>query len=175
MPFSISGMLSSLNRYRSLIFISLVSVCEVHFVLFNLMLKYVINRLVHAFFHFRTVIIPRSILTLWLKEPSGRYRSLELITGLIWKRACINLISKLSSCIVYISWFLVSLDLIYCVYVPRTFKLVGFPICWPWVYLVKVIPETSRTYEMRYHLKFGANIMKYRNDTKDMIDDKIFT
>jgi hypothetical protein len=152
MPFSISGMLSSLNRYRSLIFISLVSVWEVHFVLFNLKLKYVINRLMHAFFHFRTVIIPRSILTLWLKESSGRYRSLELITGLIWKRACINLRSKFFSGIVNISWFLVScLDLIYCVFVPRTFKLVDFPICCPWVYLMKVILGTSRTYSMRYH------------------------
>ena len=63
---------------------------EVDFVLFNSMLKYVINRLMHAFFHFRTVIIPRPILTLGLK-PSGRYRSLGMITVLIWKRACINL------------------------------------------------------------------------------------
>jgi hypothetical protein len=52
------------------IHISLVSVWEVNFVLFNSMLKYVINRLMHAFrsrilinmhalFHIRTVIIPR--------------------------------------------------------------------------------------------------------------------
>jgi hypothetical protein len=80
----------TLNRYRSLISISLVSVWEVKFVLFNSMLKYVINRLMHAFFHIRTVIIPRPILTLGLK-PSGRYRSLGMITVLIWKRACINL------------------------------------------------------------------------------------
>ena len=40
---------------------SLVSVCEVNFVLFNSMLKYVINRLMHVFFHIRTVIIPRPI------------------------------------------------------------------------------------------------------------------
>jgi hypothetical protein len=58
------------------------------------MLKYVINRLMHAFFHFRTVIIPRPILTLGLK-PSGRYRSLGMITVLIWKRACINLSARL--------------------------------------------------------------------------------
>jgi hypothetical protein len=45
-------------------------VCEVNFVLFNSMLKYVINRLIHAFFHFRTVIIPRPISTLGLK-PTG--------------------------------------------------------------------------------------------------------
>jgi len=32
---------------------------EVKFVLFNSMLKYVINRLMHAFFHIGTVIIPR--------------------------------------------------------------------------------------------------------------------
>ena len=38
---------------------SLVCVWEVNFVLFNSMLKYVINRLMHAFFHFKTVIIPR--------------------------------------------------------------------------------------------------------------------
>jgi hypothetical protein len=39
------------------------------------MLKYVINRLMFAFFHIRTVIIPQPISTLGLK-PSGRYRSL---------------------------------------------------------------------------------------------------
>ena len=70
------------------IHISLVSVWEVNFVLFNSMLKYMINRLMHAFFHFRTVIIPRPISTLGLK-PSGWYRSLGMITVLIWKRACI--------------------------------------------------------------------------------------
>jgi hypothetical protein len=58
MPFSISELLSSLNRYRSPISISLVSVWEVNCVLFNSMLKYVIYRLMHAFFHIRTVIIP---------------------------------------------------------------------------------------------------------------------
>jgi hypothetical protein len=47
--------------------------------------KYVINRLMHVFFHFRTVIIPRPISTLGLK-PTGRYRSLGMITVLIWKR-----------------------------------------------------------------------------------------
>jgi hypothetical protein len=45
----------TLNRYRSLISISLVSVWEVKFVLFNSMLKYAINRLMHAFFHIRTI------------------------------------------------------------------------------------------------------------------------
>ena len=49
------------------IHISLVSEWEVNFVLFNSMLKYVINRLMHAFFHIRTVIIPRPISTLGLK------------------------------------------------------------------------------------------------------------
>ena len=39
------------------IHISLVSEWEVNFVLFNSMLKYVINRLMDAFFHIRTVII----------------------------------------------------------------------------------------------------------------------
>ena len=39
--------------------ISLVSVWEVNFVLFNSMLKYVINRSIDAFFHIRTVILPR--------------------------------------------------------------------------------------------------------------------
>jgi hypothetical protein len=48
MPFSIPELLSSLNRYRSLISICLVSVWEVNFVLFNSMLKYVINGLMHA-------------------------------------------------------------------------------------------------------------------------------
>jgi hypothetical protein len=80
----------TLNRYRSLISISLASVWEVNFFLFDSMLKYVINRLMHAFFHIRIVIIPRPISTLGLK-PSGRYRSLGMITVLIWKRACINL------------------------------------------------------------------------------------
>jgi hypothetical protein len=51
------------TRYRSLISISLVSVWEVNFVLFNSMLKYVINRLMHVFFHIGTVIIPRSTST----------------------------------------------------------------------------------------------------------------
>jgi hypothetical protein len=41
--------------------ISLMSVWEVNFVLFNSMLKYVINRPMHAFFHIRTVIIPLPI------------------------------------------------------------------------------------------------------------------
>jgi hypothetical protein len=50
-----------------------VCVCEVNFVLFNSMLKYVINRIMHAFFHIRTIIIPRPISTLGLK-PSGWYR-----------------------------------------------------------------------------------------------------
>ena len=80
----------TLNRYRSLISISLVYVWEVKFVLFNSMLKYVINRLMHVFFHIRTVIIPRLISTLGLKA-SGQYRSLGMITVLIWKKACINL------------------------------------------------------------------------------------
>jgi hypothetical protein len=80
----------TLNRYRSFISISLVSVWEVNFVLVNSMWKYVINRLMHAFFHIQTVIIPRPISTLGLKS-SGRYRSLGMITVLIWKRACINL------------------------------------------------------------------------------------
>ena len=80
----------TLNRYRSLISISLLSVWEVNFILFNSMLKYVINRLMHAFFHIGTVIIPRPISTLGLK-PSSRYQSLGMITVLIWKRACINL------------------------------------------------------------------------------------
>ena len=66
----------TLNCYRSLISISWVSVWEVNFALFNSMLKYVINRLMHAFLHIRTVIIPRPISTLGLK-PSGRYRSLD--------------------------------------------------------------------------------------------------
>ena len=56
MTFSTTGLLSSLND----IHISLVSVWEVNFVLFNSMLKYVINRLMYAFFHFRAVIIPRA-------------------------------------------------------------------------------------------------------------------
>jgi hypothetical protein len=64
----------TLNRYQSLISISLVSVWEGNFVLFNSMLINVINILMHAFFHIRTVIIPRPISTLGLK-PSGRYWS----------------------------------------------------------------------------------------------------
>jgi hypothetical protein len=68
------------------IHISLVSVRDVNFVLFNSMLKYVINRLMHAFFYFRTVIIHRPILTLGLKL-SGRYHSFRMITILIY--ACL--------------------------------------------------------------------------------------
>jgi hypothetical protein len=41
--------------------ISLVFVWDVNFVLFNSMLKYVINRSTHAFFHVRIVIIPQPI------------------------------------------------------------------------------------------------------------------
>ena len=44
----------------------------------------------HALFHIRTVIIPLPISTLGLK-PSDRYRSLGMMTVLIWKKACINL------------------------------------------------------------------------------------
>jgi hypothetical protein len=72
------------------IHMSLVFVWEVNFVLFNSMLKYVINRLLHVFSHFRTIIIPWPISTLGLKS-SGRYWSLRMITVLIWKKACINL------------------------------------------------------------------------------------
>ena len=72
------------------IHISLVSVWEVNFVLFNSMLKYVINRLMHAFFHFRPVTIPRPISTLGLKS-CCRYWSLGMIKDLKLKRACINL------------------------------------------------------------------------------------
>lgn len=58
----------------SIIHISLV--WEVNFVLFNSMLKYLINRkIINAFFHLKTVIIRRLISTLWLK-PSGQYRCL---------------------------------------------------------------------------------------------------
>ena len=60
MPFSIPGLLS-LNQYRPLIFRCLVSVWEVNFVLFNSMLKYEINRSMHAFFHIRTVIMPEPL------------------------------------------------------------------------------------------------------------------
>ena len=69
--------------------IRLVSVWEVNFVLYISMLKYVINRLMHAFFHIRTVIISR--LSSSLGQSSCRYRSLGMITVLIWKKACINL------------------------------------------------------------------------------------
>ena len=69
----LSGQLSSINLYRSLMW-------EVNFVLFNSMLKYVINRLMHAFFHFRTYHHSTDI------YPSGRYRSLWMITVLIWER-----------------------------------------------------------------------------------------
>jgi hypothetical protein len=47
--------------FHSVLSISLVSVWEVNFVLVNSKLIYVINRLIHAFFHIRTVIIPRMI------------------------------------------------------------------------------------------------------------------
>ena len=62
-----------------------VCVSDVIIDLFNSMLLYVINRLMHAFLHIRTVIIPRSISDLGLK-PSVRYRSLGMTTVLIWKR-----------------------------------------------------------------------------------------
>jgi len=41
--------------------INLVSVWEIHFFLFNSMLKYVIHRSMHAFFNIKTVIIPQPI------------------------------------------------------------------------------------------------------------------
>ena len=44
--------------------ISLVSVWYINFVLFNSMLKYVINRSMRAFFHIRIVIIPNLYLSL---------------------------------------------------------------------------------------------------------------
>jgi hypothetical protein len=55
---------------------------KLNFLLFNSMLKYVIYRLMHDFFHIRTVIIPKD-----------RYRP----EGFIWKRACINLYSNMTS------------------------------------------------------------------------------
>ena len=67
---------------------------RVYFVLVNSMLKYVINRLMHAFFHIRTVIIPRQ-----QYQPSGQYRSLGMITILIWKRACITVLIWKRVCI----------------------------------------------------------------------------
>jgi hypothetical protein len=48
------------------------------------MLKYVINRFMHAFFHIRTVIIAWPISTLGLK-PSGRYRHLIAPLDIIYK------------------------------------------------------------------------------------------
>ena len=72
------------------IHISLVSLWEINFVDFIPMLKYAIHRIMHAFFHTRTVIMPRPISTLGL-NPSGRNWSLGLITVLLWIRACINL------------------------------------------------------------------------------------
>ena len=69
------------------IHISLVSVWEFNFVLFNSMLKYVINRLLHAFFHFWTVIIPRLIThprakALWLISVSRNDNSPDMEKGM---------------------------------------------------------------------------------------------
>jgi hypothetical protein len=48
-----------------------------NFVLLNSMLKYVINRLMHAFFHIGIVIIPRPISTLGLK-PVTWYNEIDI-------------------------------------------------------------------------------------------------
>ena len=74
----------------TLIHISLVSLWEINFVDCIPMLKYAIHRIINAFFHTKTVIMPRPISTLGL-NPSGRNWYLGLITVLIWIRACINL------------------------------------------------------------------------------------
>ena len=105
----------------TLISISLVSVWEVKFVLFNSMLKNVINRLMHAFFHIRTVIIPRPISTLGLKL-SGRYRSLGMIRVLIWKRACKH---------IYL--------FVYCVQIPWKILHEGMPIFLAYCMLFSVL------------------------------------
>ena len=78
----LSGQLSSINLYRSLMW-------EVNFVLFNSMLKYVINRLMHAFFHFRTYHHSTDIYLrakpLWPKSVSLDDNSPDM------GKACINL------------------------------------------------------------------------------------
>ena len=66
---------------QSLISISLVSVWEVNFVLVNSMLKYVINRLMHAFFHIRTIIIPLAK-ALWPISVSLSDNSLDMEKGM---------------------------------------------------------------------------------------------
>jgi hypothetical protein len=60
-------------------------------------LKYVIHRLMHAFFHIRIVFIP------WPISTSGRYRSLGMTTVLIWKRICINTV--LSTSLFFLSFY----------------------------------------------------------------------
>ena len=76
----------TLNRHRSLISISLVSVWEVNLVLFNSMLKYVINRLMHAFFHIRTVIIPRPISICFSISYSSNFCHLKLSISSIYDK-----------------------------------------------------------------------------------------
>ena len=66
-----------------MISISLVTVWEVTFFLFNSMLKYVINKLMHAFFHFRAVIIPRpQAKALWPISVSQDDNSPDMETGM---------------------------------------------------------------------------------------------
>ena len=58
--------------------------------------KYVINSLIHVYFHIGLVIIPRPILA--LDSVSGQYGGLGMIIRPIWKCPCINLY-VLSACI----------------------------------------------------------------------------
>jgi hypothetical protein len=65
--------LISLWHFRCLPMGKIDVITEVNFVLFNSMLKYVKNRLMHAFFHFKTVIIPRPISTLGRNPITGYF------------------------------------------------------------------------------------------------------
>jgi hypothetical protein len=79
--------------------INLVSVWDVNFVLFNSMLRYMINGSMHAFFHVRTVIIPQPMSARGLSELLSsrendivhRVKALAMITVMIWKRGSIYL------------------------------------------------------------------------------------
>ena len=56
----------------------------------------------------------------WVLKPSGRYRSHGMITGLIWKRACINLWIYSSAVPDLAPWF----------YGSSCFNVFCFVLCW---------------------------------------------
>ena len=130
------------------------------------LLKYMINISLHGSLHIIPFISPCSYIVPWAYWLSGWYHELGLIKGMIWKMQCNNLhlslreicnlnrvllscLDALNLLLPKTSWSMVNLSSVWlsCLsplvfLLQKTFELYVFPICWCWVYLMKVIQET---------------------------------